>query len=109
MVISDEEFERHKEALAVQRLEKPKTLVGLVQVFWSEITKQQYHFNRATEEVAYLRSITKQQLLTFFMVSVQEYTVSILFNIKCITIIYRTKLTCKVLTEKSWQYMSHQN
>ncbi|XP_026471826.1 insulin-degrading enzyme-like [Ctenocephalides felis] len=66
MTISNEEFERHKEALAKQRLEKPKTLVGLVQVFWSEITKQQYNFNRAVVEVAHLRTITKEQLLTFF-------------------------------------------
>lgn len=69
MTISNEEFERHKEALAKQRLEKPKTLVGLVQVFWSEITKQQYNFNRAVVEVAHLRTITKEQLLTFFNVS----------------------------------------
>lgn len=64
--MDDKEFETHKEALANIRLEKPKTLAAQTRIFWSEISLQQYHFNRAEEEVNYLRTITKQELLEFF-------------------------------------------
>lgn len=64
--MSTEEFERHKEALAAIRLEKPKRLSNLSARFWNEISSQQYHFTRAEDEVAYLRTIGKNDLLRFF-------------------------------------------
>lgn len=64
----EEEFQRHKDALAATKLEKPKQLSSQSYIFWSEITAQQYHFDRANVEVAYLRTITKDQLITYFKV-----------------------------------------
>ncbi|KAL0270074.1 UNVERIFIED_CONTAM: hypothetical protein PYX00_007602 [Menopon gallinae] len=64
--MDEKEFETHKEALANIRLEKPKTLAAQTRIFWREISLQQYHFNRAEEEVKYLRTITKKELLEFF-------------------------------------------
>jgi Secreted/periplasmic Zn-dependent peptidases, insulinase-like len=65
----DEEFQSHKEALSAQRLEKPKKLSGLSSRFWLEITTQQYNFDRANIEVAYLKSVTKENVLKFYDVS----------------------------------------
>ncbi|KAL1510015.1 hypothetical protein ABEB36_004673 [Hypothenemus hampei] len=62
----EEEFLRHREALAAQRLEIPKQLVALTNQFWSEITSQQYHFNRAEVEVAQLRTLTKSDVIDFY-------------------------------------------
>lgn len=64
----EEEFQKHKDALAAQRLEKPKQLSAESYMIWSEITAQQYHFDRPNVEVAYLRSITKDDILKFFQV-----------------------------------------
>lgn len=65
----DDEFLRHREALAAQKLEKPKQLTTLTHRFWSEITAQQYHFDRTNVEVAYLRTLTKTDIIDFFKVS----------------------------------------
>ncbi|XP_044737581.1 insulin-degrading enzyme [Chrysoperla carnea] len=62
----DEEFKLHKDALAAQRLEKPKRLSGLSARFWNEISNQQYNFDRAQIEVAYLLTITKLDIINFF-------------------------------------------
>uniref|UniRef100_A0A8D9BMR4 Insulin-degrading enzyme n=5 Tax=Cacopsylla melanoneura TaxID=428564 RepID=A0A8D9BMR4_9HEMI len=64
--MSDEEFERHKEALSSARLEKPKKLAGRSNRFWLEITTQQYNFDRANIEVAYLKTVTKEMILHFY-------------------------------------------
>lgn len=64
----EEEFTKHKEALAVQRLEKPKQLSHQSSIYWSEITSQQYHFDRANVEVAFLRTITKSDIIEFYKV-----------------------------------------
>nr|XP_031836448.1 insulin-degrading enzyme isoform X1 [Nomia melanderi] len=63
--MSEEEFNRHKESLAMQRLEKPKTLTTLFTIFWGEISSQQYNFDRANIEVAYLRTIKQAEILKF--------------------------------------------
>ena len=62
----DEEFERHKEALAAQKLEKPKRLSTLFNKFLNEIALQQYHFYRPEKEVVILKLITKQQFLDYY-------------------------------------------
>lgn len=64
--MSAEEFERHKDALAVQKLEKPKRLSTLFNKFLNEISLQQYHFDRCEKEVIILKTVTKQQLLDFY-------------------------------------------
>jgi insulysin len=73
MDMTSEEFERHKEALAAQRLEKPKKLSVLSARFWSEITSQQYNFDRANIEVAHLRTLQKKDILDFFKVIDYHY------------------------------------
>lgn len=65
-----EEFERHKEALAVKKLEKPKTVFSQFSQFYSEIAVAQYHFERSEAEVAILRKITKDELLECYKVSI---------------------------------------
>ncbi|XP_033611294.1 insulin-degrading enzyme [Cryptotermes secundus] len=64
--MTSEEFERHKEALAAHRLEKPKKLSVLSARFWLEITSQQYNFDRANIEVAHLRGLQKEDILDFY-------------------------------------------
>lgn len=66
--MSDDEFNKHREALAAHRLEKPKQISSQTTIYWLEITSQQYHFDRANVEVAYLRTVTKQELIDFFEV-----------------------------------------
>lgn len=66
--MTDEEFLRHREALAAQRLEKPKQLTTLTHRLWSEITSQQYHFDRSDVEVAYLRTVNKNDIIQFYEV-----------------------------------------
>lgn len=66
--MSEEEFLRHREALASQRLEKPKQLSTQTNIYWGEITAQQYHFDRANVEVGYLRTLTKEDIIEFYKV-----------------------------------------
>lgn len=67
--MSDDEFEKHKEAVAVKRLEKPKKLSTLSSVFWREIVSQLYHFDRDNVEVEYLRTLKKQDIIEHYKVS----------------------------------------
>lgn len=67
--MSIEEFERHKEALAARRLEKPKQLGAQSNTYWLEITAQQYHFDRAEVEVAFLRTLSKEDIIKFYEVN----------------------------------------
>ncbi|KAL6254476.1 hypothetical protein P5V15_014529 [Pogonomyrmex californicus] len=62
----EEQFEKYKKAVAVLRLEKPKTLKTQCSVYWSEIRIQQYNFDRENIEISYLKTITQQQLLNFY-------------------------------------------
>lgn len=72
--LSNTEFERHKESLAAQRLEKPKRLAALSARYWAEITTQQYNFDRANIEVAHLRTLEKHDIIEFYdaLVSAQS-------------------------------------
>ncbi|CAJ0579250.1 unnamed protein product, partial [Mesorhabditis spiculigera] len=62
----DTEFKDHVDALANKRLEKPKNLKQRYNKLWSEIAHREFHFNRAEDEVALLREVTKDELLAFF-------------------------------------------
>lgn len=64
--MTDDEFERHKEALAAQKLEKPKRLSTQFNKFLNEISLQQYHFERAEKEVVILRTVTKADLIDYY-------------------------------------------
>ena len=67
--MSDEEFNINKASLATRRLEKPKDMTTLYTYFWTEIVTQQYNFDRTTIEVAYLMTLTKDQILHFAKVN----------------------------------------
>lgn len=73
--MTEEEFKRHKEALAAMKLEKPKRLSSQFTKFLNEIALQQYHFNRAQVEVAFLQTLTKQQIVDYYKVSALQATV----------------------------------
>uniref|UniRef100_A0A3P9HT61 Insulin-degrading enzyme n=1 Tax=Oryzias latipes TaxID=8090 RepID=A0A3P9HT61_ORYLA len=44
--MSEEVFQKHIQALAVRRLDKPKNLSAESAKYWAEITSQKYHFHR---------------------------------------------------------------
>lgn len=46
--LSEEAFNNHVEALVTKRLEKPKKIWSQNNRYWSEITCQQYNFDRGT-------------------------------------------------------------
>lgn len=64
--LSQEEFLRHREALAAHRLEKPKRLGARTARYWLEINSQQYNFDRANIEVAFLKTLTSEDIIEFF-------------------------------------------
>jgi insulysin len=66
--MSDEEFERHKQALRAQKLEKPKRSSTQYSLYINEIALQQYHFDRSEKEVEILATITKEQVAEYYKV-----------------------------------------
>lgn len=64
--MSVEEFEKNKEALKTQKLEKPKRLSSQYSQFMNEISLQQYHFDRSEKEVEILTNISKDQILEYY-------------------------------------------
>ncbi|KAL0124001.1 hypothetical protein PUN28_006072 [Cardiocondyla obscurior] len=68
----EEQFEEHKKAVATLRLEKPKMLSARCSLYWNEIASQQYNFDRVNIEVAYLKTITQEQLLNFYKENVHS-------------------------------------
>lgn len=69
-----EEFERHKEALKALKLEKPKRLSSQYSHYMNEIALQQYHFDRSEKEVEILATISKDQVLEYYKVSLASTT-----------------------------------
>lgn len=67
--MSQEDFEKHKEALALQKLEQPKRLSSQFSRLLNEISLQQYHFDRANVEVAILRAMQKEEVMEYYKVS----------------------------------------
>ncbi|RUS68869.1 hypothetical protein EGW08_023370 [Elysia chlorotica] len=64
--MSDEEFSKHVSALCTKRLEKPKDLVQQNYKYWTEIISNYYNFDRDSIEVAFLKTITKEDLYKFY-------------------------------------------
>lgn len=64
--MSEEDFLKHRMALAKRRLERPKKLSHLTVQWWLEVTSNQYHFSRDQVEVEHLSSITKDDLIEFY-------------------------------------------
>lgn len=67
--MSEEEFDKYKDALAVKLLEKPKGLMKQAAVYQLEIDTQDYNFNRAQIEAEALKSIKKSDIVEFYNVS----------------------------------------
>jgi len=66
--MTNEEFDKYKDALAVKLLEKPKGLMKQAMVYQSEIDTQEYNFNRAQIEVDALKTIVKDDIIQFYQV-----------------------------------------
>ncbi|XP_060867052.1 insulin-degrading enzyme isoform X2 [Metopolophium dirhodum] len=66
MNMSEEEFNKYKDALAVKLLEKPKGLMKQAAVYQIEIDTQDYNFNRAQIEVEALKLIAKDDIIKFY-------------------------------------------
>lgn len=64
--MSDDDFKNHVEALAVKKLEKPKKLTTECARHWKEIFMRQYNFDRDNIEVAFLMTVTKEDILAFY-------------------------------------------
>lgn len=64
--MSEEEFLKHRVALAKRRLERPKKLSHLTVQWWLEVTSNQFHFDRDHVEVDHLTSVTKEDLIEFY-------------------------------------------
>ena len=64
--MSEEEFETNKQGLIEKRLEKPKKLSSRANKYWAEIISQQFNFERDELETNNLKTITKDDVLSFF-------------------------------------------
>ncbi|KAM4607098.1 insulin-degrading enzyme isoform 2-T2 [Polymixia lowei] len=64
--MSEEAFQKHIQALAIRRLDKPKKLAAECAKYWGEIISQQYNFDRDNIEVAYLKTLTKDSVMQFY-------------------------------------------
>ncbi|XP_029031759.1 insulin-degrading enzyme isoform X2 [Betta splendens] len=64
--MSEEAFQKHIQALAIRRLDKPKKLSAECAKYWGEIISQQYNFDRDNIEVAYLKTLTKENITQFY-------------------------------------------
>lgn len=67
--MTEEAFQKHIQALAIRRLDKPKKLSAECAKYWGEIISQQYNFDRDNTEVAYLKTLTKEDIIKFYKVS----------------------------------------
>ncbi|KAM4730097.1 insulin-degrading enzyme isoform 1-T1 [Anableps anableps] len=64
--MSEEAFQKHIQALAIRRLDKPKKLSAECAKYWGEIISQQYNFDRDNVEVAHLKTLTKENIMHFY-------------------------------------------
>ncbi|XP_072247515.1 insulin-degrading enzyme isoform X2 [Leuresthes tenuis] len=64
--MSEEAFQKHIQALAIRRLDKPKKLSAECAKYWGEIISQQYNFDRDNIEVAHLKTLTKENVMHFY-------------------------------------------
>ncbi|XP_063047624.1 insulin-degrading enzyme isoform X2 [Engraulis encrasicolus] len=64
--MNEEAFQKHIQALAIRRLDKPKKLAAECAKYWGEIISQQYNFDRDNIEVAYLKTLTKDNIMQFY-------------------------------------------
>lgn len=66
--MSEEEFDKHKDALAVSFTMKPKGMMEQMYVYQTEMDTRDYNFSKA-QIVVELKSITKNNIVEFYHVS----------------------------------------
>ncbi|VVC39038.1 Metalloenzyme, LuxS/M16 peptidase-like [Cinara cedri] len=71
--MSNEEFEKYKDSLAVILFEKPKGSMEQAAVYQLEIDKQNYNFNRAEIESEALKSINKMDIIQFYADQISQF------------------------------------
>ncbi|MCJ1315976.1 Insulinase (Peptidase M16) [Xylographa vitiligo] len=64
--MTQQEFEAHKKSLINKRLEKIKNLDQETSRFWGYIGSEYFNFLQVEADVAHIKSLTKQDLITFF-------------------------------------------
>ncbi|XP_033756882.1 insulin-degrading enzyme-like isoform X2 [Pecten maximus] len=64
--MTEEEFQKHVEAMTVKRLDKPKNIREQNQYFWFEVKGHTYNFDRDNIEVAHLKTVERKDLYQFF-------------------------------------------
>lgn len=90
---SDSEFDQYKESIVKIKLTGDNNLTEEVCRNWTEITTNEYAFDRAAKEVECLKNITKSEFLDFYEKHLLEHTkkLSVQVNTK-FQIFYRIQL-----------------
>ena len=70
--MSDEEFEKSKNSLIEEKLEKPKNLNNEASRLWLELSGGYYDFHRRTNEVESIKKLTKQDIMDFFYTYIHQ-------------------------------------
>lgn len=68
--LSDEEFDRHRQALIDRKLEQPKHLSAETRQFWRHMVSRDYEFGKQQTDIAALRQLSKADILALFDESV---------------------------------------
>lgn len=71
---SDSEFEQYKESIVKIKLTDDNNLNDEVCRNWTEITTDEYAFDRITKEVECLKNITKSEFIDFYEKHLLEHT-----------------------------------
>ncbi|KAK8038396.1 insulin-degrading enzyme [Apiospora phragmitis] len=64
--ISDTEFESHKRAVVVKRLEKVNNLNQETGRHWAQISNEYYDFEAAQEDAIHVKQLTKSDMMEFY-------------------------------------------
>jgi secreted Zn-dependent insulinase-like peptidase len=71
--MTEEEFLHHRGALSVRKAEKPKKLIDRADLVWSEISLQQYNFEKQQNELAELETVTLEDIKKYYYVRPRPY------------------------------------
>ena len=68
--MSEEEFEKHKQAVIQKKLEKPKNLHGESSRYWTAIEDGYYDFQRRYRDAEETGTITKQEVIDLYLAKI---------------------------------------
>lgn len=80
--MTEEEFEKHKEQLAVAKLEEPKKLREAAERSWREIDDGTLRFDRQRDEVEALKDVNREQLIEFYKCHVLDHDTCRRFSVR---------------------------